>query len=94
MEKNITLLEALTGFSFKIKTLDNHEIQVASIPGEIIHDGTTDEIIQFCSNFSFIGSKKVVKGYGMPFYGDAMSHGNLIVTFKVDFPKAGSISDA
>lgn len=30
----------------------------------------------------------------MPFYGDSISHGNLIITFKVEFPKKGSITDA
>ncbi|EAS06522.3 DnaJ carboxy-terminal domain protein (macronuclear) [Tetrahymena thermophila SB210] len=78
MEKKITLLEALTGFCFKITTLDKHELQIATPPGEIIQDG----------------DKKVVKNQGMPFYGDSISHGNLIITFKVEFPKKGSITDA
>lgn len=30
----------------------------------------------------------------MPFYGDSISHGNLIITFKVEFPKRGTISEA
>lgn len=29
----------------------------------------------------------------MPFHGDAMTHGNLIILFKVEFPKKGSIND-
>jgi hypothetical protein len=28
-------------------------------------------------------SKKVVRGLGMPFYKDNMSHGNLIIEFKI-----------
>lgn len=51
-----------------------------------------NEILMFiCWN---IGDKKVVKGHGMPFYGDSISHGNLIITFKVEFPKRGTISEA
>ena len=34
---------------------------------------------------------KVIQGKGMPFYGDAMSHGNLIIQFEVEFPKAEQI---
>lgn len=77
MEKSISLLEALGGFCFVAKTLDNHELQVASAPGEIVSDGT----------------KKVVKGFGMPFYGESMSHGNLMITFKVEFPKRGALTE-
>lgn len=28
----------------------------------------------------------------MPFYKDAMGHGNLIITFQVEFPKKGSLN--
>jgi len=34
---------------------------------------------------------KVIQGKGMPFYGDIMSFGNLIIEFEVEFPKPGSI---
>lgn len=37
---------------------------------------------------------KTVKGLGMPFYHDAMSHGNLYIDFIVNFPKKGSITPA
>jgi len=78
MEKTISLLEALTGFNFFVESLDGHKIQVATAPGEIIQDG----------------SKKVVKNMGMPFYGDPISHGNLIVIFHVEFPKNGQLTEA
>jgi len=35
---------------------------------------------------------KMIKGKGMPFYKDAMSHGNLFVKFNVIFPKRGELS--
>lgn len=31
---------------------------------------------------------------GMPFYGDSIAHGNLIITFHVEFPKKGSLTEA
>jgi hypothetical protein len=34
----------------------------------------------------------VVRGLGMPFYKDPMSHGNLIIEFTVQMPKRGDIS--
>lgn len=36
--------------------------------------------------------KKVVRGLGMPFFKDPMSHGNLIIQFHVIMPKRGEIS--
>lgn len=73
MEKRICLLEALTGFTFDIKLLDNSTCKVTTLPGEVIS----------------YGDIKVVKGKGLPFFKDAMGHGNLYVTFLVDFPKKG-----
>ena len=37
--------------------------------------------------------KKIVRGLGMPFYKDPMSHGNLIIEFHVEMPKRGEISN-
>jgi len=36
MKKKISLLEALTGFTFKFNHLDGREVQVATMPGEVI----------------------------------------------------------
>ena len=36
---------------------------------------------------------KTVKRQGMPFYKDAMSHGNMYVKFLVQFPKKGELKD-
>lgn len=40
IEKTITLLEALIGVCFTVKSLDNQDLQVSSAPGEIIQDGS------------------------------------------------------
>lgn len=69
--KNIDLLEALTGVTYKIGHLDGKNYTIATSPGEIL------------SNLEF----KVAKKLGMPFYNDPMSYGNLIIEFKVQFPK-------
>jgi len=36
--------------------------------------------------------KKVIRGLGMPFHKDPMSHGNLIIEFNVIMPKRDEIS--
>lgn len=76
MKKTITLVEALVGFSFKIKHLDNIEYTIYTGKGEIVGDH----------------DKKVVRGLGMPFFKDQMSHGNLIIEFKVQMPKRGELT--
>jgi len=61
--KKVTLLEALTGITMEIKHLDGSKHIIATAPGDIL------------SNMQL----KTIKGLGMPFYKDAMSHGNLYV---------------
>lgn len=55
----------------QIEHLDKKEFTLATAPSQIM------------SNNKF----KVIKRLGMPFYKDPMSYGNLIVEFKVEFPK-------
>lgn len=76
MKKQITLLEALTGFDFKLKHLDGSELTIYTGKGQVVGDH----------------DKKVVRGLGMPFHKDPMAHGNLIVEFKVIMPKRGELS--
>ena len=76
MKKNLTLVEALTGFEFTLTHLDGHEYSIYSKKGEIISDK----------------SKKVVRGLGMPFYKDSLSHGNLIIEFHILMPKRGTLN--
>lgn len=75
--KEINLKQALLGFSFTIKHLDGKDLLISSIPGEVTEDQTF----------------KVVKGKGMPFYRDTMSHGNLIINFTVKFPKSTDLTE-
>lgn len=75
LTRKITLLEALTGVQFQLKFLDDSMLTITTMPGEIISPFQT----------------KTVKGKGMPFYKDAMSHGNLHVQFEIDFPKPNQL---
>ena len=50
IQKNITLVEALTGFSFLLKHLDGHQLVIRSLPTDITQPG----------------SIKVIRSYGMP----------------------------
>lgn len=75
--KKISLFEALTGFAFHLEHLDGKKLLIANAPGEIIEPGT----------------KKQISNQGMPFYKDNMSHGNLYITFDVEFPKANQLKN-
>jgi len=77
IRKKISLYEALTGCSFTIDHLDGSKINVTTAPGEVIAPGT----------------KKQLTKKGMPFYKDAMGHGNLFIEFQVEFPKKGEIKN-
>lgn len=71
IEKEITLLEALTGVDFILTHLDGRNIRIKNKPGEVIKP---DEI-------------KTVEGHGMPYHKQPYKFGNLFVVFKVTFPE-------
>jgi DnaJ family protein A protein 2 len=76
MEKEISLYEALCGFSFTITHLDKRELLVNSTPGEIIKPGDL----------------KVIEGEGMPHHKRPYEMGNLYIKFSVVFPPDGTIA--
>jgi DnaJ family protein A protein 2 len=71
IKKTISLYEALTGVSFSLEHLDGSKITIASAPGEVISPG----------------QRKQLKKKGMSYHKDSMSHGNLYITFDIEFPK-------
>lgn len=75
IEKSITLKEALTGFEFAIKHLDDRTIVVSSTPGDIIKP---DDI-------------RAINGEGMPIRGNPMVKGKLYIKFKIEFPAQNSL---
>ena len=84
MDKEITLLEALTGLDFILTHLDGRKIRIKNAAGEVIKPE----------------SQFTVENLGMPFHKRTYQHGNLIITFKIKFPtsfdtkKANLLSEA
>jgi DnaJ homolog subfamily A member 2 len=74
--KEISLLEALTGITTSIKHLDGKEYIIATAPGEILENKEL----------------KTIRGLGMPFYKDSITHGNLHFEFLIHFPPPKSIT--
>lgn len=72
MVMDLQLVEALCGFQKVIKTLDQRDLVITSLPGEVIKD---NEI-------------KCVMGEGMPEYKNPFEKGRLIIQFNVIFPNA------
>lgn len=80
--KTLSLKEALTGFAWKVRHLDDREVIIKSRPGEIIKPES-------------VGGKpfvKLVPHEGMPSRGNPFVKGNLYVLFTVKFPEEGELS--
>jgi DnaJ family protein A protein 2 len=71
MKKNITLLEALTGFQFDVTHLDGRVLAVSSEPGTIYKSGDL----------------KAIREAGMPLRGDVMTFGHLYIELTVTYPE-------
>lgn len=69
--KQISLLEALTGFEFSIEHLDERILHVTSKPGVIYKSGDI----------------KAIREEGFPLRGDPMTRGHLYVHLEVVFPE-------
>jgi DnaJ homolog subfamily A member 2 len=70
IEKEITLLQALTGVDFVITHLDGTKLRIQNTPGEVIKP---EDI-------------KTIADKGLPFHKQTYKNGNLFVVFKVSFP--------
>jgi len=73
IEYKLTLVEALAGFSFTIKHLDDRELLIKSEKDEIINPGDV----------------RVIEGEGMPQHKKPFEKGNLYIQFNIEFPKPG-----
>lgn len=67
LEQNISLKEALCGYSFNVQHLDGRTLHVKTIEGQVIKPG----------------SIMVVQNEGMPVHGRPFVKGNLYVKFEV-----------
>jgi DnaJ family protein A protein 2 len=76
MKKQLTLLEALTGFQFVIEHLNQRKLIVKSATNEVIKPGDT----------------KSIQNEGMPVKGSPFDKGTLYIDFEIVFPPSGSIT--
>jgi len=72
LQQTINITEALCGFKKLVKTLDDRQLLIQTVPGEVIK---TDDV-------------KCVYGEGMPTYRNPFEKGKLIIKFVVDFPES------
>jgi len=76
MKKKIHLVEALTGFSFKISHLDSRTLLIRSPSGSIVKPGDI----------------KAIREEGMPMVKNPYIRGSLYIEFDVEFPPSGSLT--
>mgnify|MGYP001062050751 FL=1 len=72
IDKEISLLEALTGVDFTIMHLDGRMVRIQNAEGKVIKPGS----VMTC------------EGLGMPFHKTPYKFGNLFINFKVKFPES------
>jgi len=77
MEYTLTLTEALCGFAFTIKHLDDRVLYIKSEKGDVIKPGDA----------------RSIQGEGMPTHKRPFEKGNLYITFVIEFPKPGFLKD-
>lgn len=70
LRMEILLVEALCGFQKVIRTLDDRDLVITAIPGEITKHGEV----------------KYIANEGMPYYKNPMDKGRLLIQFIVQFP--------
>jgi DnaJ homolog subfamily A member 1 len=72
MKMPIQLVESLCGFQKVIKTLDERDLVITSLPGEVIKNDQA----------------KCIMNEGMPIYKNPFEKGRLIIQFNVVFPES------
>ncbi|CAD5209174.1 unnamed protein product [Bursaphelenchus okinawaensis] len=70
LSMQLNITESLCGTQRKMKTLDGRQIMFTTLPGEVINHGDT----------------RSVHGEGMPRHKHPGENGDLIISFKVEFP--------
>ena len=76
VKKEITLVEALTGYEFHLPHLSGKVLRVKSAPNTVVKPG---DLV-------------VIENEGMPIKGSGLRNGNLFVQFDVKFPTASQVS--
>jgi len=80
--KDISVNQALTGLTWKIKHLDDRDIVIKTRPGEVIEAETQDEDTGRTMPYMMM-----IPNEGMPSRGNPFIKGNLYIAFHVKFPK-------
>ena len=90
-EKEISLLEALCGMTYRMKHLDGREVLITTKPGDVL--AGNEVIIQSPrGEQTMYNELKCVEDLGMPIV-DTLDFGRLFVAFKVIYPKKGSLDE-
>ncbi len=71
MRMELTLVEALCGFRKSIRTLDERDLVISALPGQVFKQGDL----------------KCILNEGMPHYRNPFEKGRLIIQFCVEFPR-------
>jgi len=80
--QDISLNQALTGFSLRFNHLDGRDVIIKTRPGEVIQSETKDPDTGRSMPYMMM-----VPNEGMPSRGNPFVKGNLYVAFHIDFPK-------
>lgn len=80
--QDISLNQALTGFSLRFDHLDGRDVIIKTRPGEVIQSETKDP-----DSGRSMPYMMMVPNEGMPSRGNPFVKGNLYVAFHIDFPK-------
>jgi DnaJ family protein A protein 2 len=87
MRKELSLNQALCGFSFKITHLDGRQIVVKSRPGEVIK-----ALMDSGTGLASSPFVKIVPDEGLPSVGNPFVRGHLYIVFSVRFPNDNELS--
>jgi DnaJ family protein A protein 1 len=71
MRMELSLVEALCGFNRSIRTLDERDLVISALPGQVFKQGDL----------------KCILNEGMPQYRNPFEKGRLIIQFSVEFPR-------
>jgi len=80
--QDISLNQALTGFSLRFNHLDGRDVIIKTQPGEVIQSETKDP-----DSGRSMPYMMMVPTEGMPSKGNPFVKGDLYVAFHIDFPK-------
>lgn len=72
MTKKINLIDALKGFSFNLKHINDQTVTISTPKGKIISHM----------------EKLRIPNLGMHYYKDSMTNGDLFIIFEVQFPQS------